>query len=258
MKNIVKMSVTVLCFGAITTAPVVTLAATVEVENGYFQIQSMEHRELSDAESRALGLPVDDQPSDEQHLPGTDAETLINNPFPAPRGLPHNPSVGPGIVDKAIRIINTGKQAWEIIKKGQPSRTQKYDVANALPANVSSWNDLSEWKVATSKNYIVSYRNFVGQEVVRFVYRLIFNFNGTDGKGRYLARISFVPVTTQVSWGYDFDVIGKINNVFNIGTNQEPVAAAEMQLEWNISNVFMNHLEAVNFAIDGNGEIEKI
>lgn len=195
----------------------------------------------------------------------------LNNPFPSPTPTPFPapvpggkspfPSPFPRVGSTGVTgIINTGLRVWQVIDANRPVVTHKSMMANALPKGNGCWTNLHGWaRRPKSKTYRVRYKNGFGMTVVDFKYRVIFIYGGTDGAGKYMARISFAPTNINVKWGYKFNAVGKVNVIYNVSKVQsEPIAAAELSLNWQIESTFGNINESENFYIDAEGGMERI
>ncbi|MES3037437.1 MAG: hypothetical protein V4736_05965 [Bdellovibrionota bacterium] len=158
-----------------------------------------------------------------------------------------------GIVD---RIINIGKKIWDVVDKGKAVVNQTYNVAHALPENVRNWTQLAGWQVPRSKLYEIYYTNGFGAKVVRFIYRLTFTYGGNvDGTGRYLTGIRVQPATLNVAWGFNFDVVTEVPEVYNMGTTRDPLAAANIIVRWQLRNGLTNITETDQYMVNGTGKI---
>jgi hypothetical protein len=151
-------------------------------------------------------------------------------------------------------IINIGKKVWEVIEKNRPVVNVKTDKATALPQGVKGWQGLSGWQDPKSKVYQITYKNLFGMEVVRFAFRIVWVYGGgLEGVGRYIARATIIPAHLDVSWGYTFNAKTVVPTVLNSGTKENPVGAAELELQWSVDTVMKSHRKSVNYFVKGDG-----
>lgn len=173
-----------------------------------------------------------------------------------------NPFV-PGKVHSLVpitTIINTGLRIWKIIEANKPVSVHESMMANALPHGAECWTSLWGWNPQPkAKRYRVRYKNMLGSTVVDFQFRLLFIYGGTDGYGKYMARMSFEPKMIHVKWGQKFHAIGKVNAIYNVSKNRrKPLAAAEMSLQWTVKNTFNKIDMKEHFYIDADGTIQHL
>lgn len=160
------------------------------------------------------------------------------------------------ILDK---IVNLGNKAWALLEKGRPVVNVRAYTANALPAGLNCWTDLTGWKVPQSKVYRVVYENLYGVDVVDFAYRVSFTAGGAlNGQGKYITNASIIPADMGVAWGFKFDADAEVPSVFNTGTKEAPVAGMQMLLKWKIQTV-VKHVEGSDsFYVGGDNTMKRL
>src|SRR5207245_463280 len=93
-----------------------------------------------------------------------------------------------------------------------------------------------------------------GMTAVDLTYRVAFTYGGgVNGKGRYLSNISLVPANLSVIWGFNVNAQAAIPNVTNAGTTDQPVAAAEVQLQWTVKTVMKEDRQSTSYYVRGDG-----
>lgn len=184
---------------------------------------------------------------------------------PAPQGEPVEPSEGfedwltPENLDLTNlildKIINMGKKVWTLVEANKPVVNVQLNTANALPANLPSWQSLGGWQTPVSKVYRVSYKNMYGMNVVDFSYRILYTYGGNaKGKGRYLTHVTLVPHQLDVAWGFTFNAEAKIPSVVNAGTSEDPVGAMELMLSWKVNTVMKHSESTASYFVRGDGQ----
>jgi hypothetical protein len=157
------------------------------------------------------------------------------------------------------RIINIGKKVWAIMEAGRPVVNVKTYTANALPAGLTCWSDLTGWSVPQSKVYQVTYENGFGMDVVTFDYRVGFTAGGSlNGQGKYLTNATINPPKINVSWGFNLDAQAEVPSVFNTGTKEAPVAGMQMLMKWQVKSVVSHVEQAENFYIGGDNSLKHL
>ena len=156
--------------------------------------------------------------------------------------------------DDVNQIINSARQAWSIIDKNRAVSDIQTSYGNVLPAHITNPFDLQSWaSPPASHSYTVNIYNRLKQRVVQFTFSLQFTHGGSlDGKGAYLDRVTIVPSRISVAWGFVFNANVKVTSVQNIGTREDPIAAAYIELHYRLSG--LNVVERTEtFHVAGNG-----
>lgn len=166
---------------------------------------------------------------------------------------------GSPAMQKAMMIVNMGSLAWTIIQANEPTETASTTSANALPASVKSWQELTEWRLPVIQDYEKDYKGFFGETVVSIKYRVHYTYGGTlDGKGLYLTDIAVEPADIHVSYGYKVSVTASVPNIVNMGTADDPIAGAELLLDIKVSTLFSNDEVSMDYFIKGDGTIQDL
>lgn len=168
---------------------------------------------------------------------GTPAAQIV--PRFASDAASFNPVESLNVVDVVVdQIINIGKKIFAVIAQGKPVVNVKVDTANALPAGLTCWSDLSGWNIPQTKVYNVQYENGFGMTVVDFSYRLTFTAGGSaNGVGKYITNATFMPANLSVAWGFSFDANAVVPTVLNTGSRTSPVAGMQMNMAWKVNSL---------------------
>lgn len=160
------------------------------------------------------------------------------------------------IIDK---IVNLGKKVWALVETGRPVVNVQTYTANALPAGLQCWSDLTGWQIPQSKVYRVQYENAYGMNVVDFAYRLTFTAGGSlNGQGKYITNATIMPADMNISWGFKFNAQAEVPSVFNTGSKEQPVAGMQMVMKWDVKTV-MSHIEqAETFYVGGDNMMKHL
>lgn len=155
------------------------------------------------------------------------------------------------VIDKIIQI---GKAVWPIIEKNKPKANLKIDHLDIVPQGIGNWQQLEQWSAPKSRHYQVTYENVFGVTLAEFKFRVTFTPNGTyKGKGKYLSYVSALATDLYVFFGVEFNAKASIVNVVNAGTAENPVAAAQVQVEWSSDTIVVHDQGTHSVYVRGDG-----
>ena len=163
------------------------------------------------------------------------------------------------IVDQMIAL---GKKVWTIVEAGRPVVTAKFKPISVLPnlaqADLSFLN-MSHWSIPKTQKYEVIYKNMYGATMINFTFLVTFQHNGAfNGVGQYLTGVNIVPSNISVAWGYKFDCKSELMTISNMGTMENPVAAATIQLDYATTTPIKESRSSILFHVIGDGRIIKL
>ncbi len=151
-------------------------------------------------------------------------------------------------------IINMGKKIWAIIEAGKPTAEVNVSSANALPQGSRDWAQLQGWETPQVRRYRVSMKNGYGMTVVDFTYRVQFTPGGNfEGRGRFLTNIVILPEDLYVAWAWNFSATASVPNVTNAGNIENPIAAAELLLDFKIETPLFKQRSTRSYYVRGDG-----
>ncbi|CAF1007435.1 unnamed protein product [Adineta ricciae] len=142
--------------------------------------------------------------------------------------------------DDIGRIINTARQAWSIVDQNRAVVDIQTSYSNVLPSHITDPFELQSWSSPpASHSYTVKVYNRLKQCVLQFTYSLQFTYGGSlDGK---------------VAWAYVFNASVHVVSVYNVGTRDEPIAAAHIELRYRLAG--LNTVERTeSFHVRGDGQ----
>jgi hypothetical protein len=259
------------------------------IENPYFQLKTMKVRELTDEE--ALQFVTDDK----ELSVNSKKSKLITKDFVGtiPGGIPTLPPIPPippqagtdgglttgsgpggntsgapvaangffgGIVMIIDQLVAIGAKIIPTIDKGRAViNNNPMSAVSVLPRIDSKdpvVHDMGDWSIPVSKHYRISYDNALGVEVVAFVYSISFQHSGTyNGKGHYLAGIRMSARDISVSWGFDLDASSQLLQISNVGTAENIIAGATVEINYTVKNWTRTLTTAKSFHVTGDGRI---
>jgi len=105
----------------------------------------------------------------------------------------------------------------------------------------------------------VTYKNGFGSEVVSFTYNINMSYGGQfQGKGAYITHAQIVPENVTVAWGYTFNAQMSLVGLTNLGTEENPIAGATLQLSYSVKTVLKEDKNNMTIFIAGNGTIQQM
>lgn len=166
-----------------------------------------------------------------------------------------------GAIGTVWTIINIANKIWKLVERNAPVVGVETKYAAAVPEQVYSPNELSEWLGPETYEYRFVAKNLYGAKAVSVNYKVVFNYGGKyDGKGAFLTGVTIIPGAIDVSWGYKLFMNAFVadTTITNIGTMEDPVAAMQLKLSSRISTV-LKHWEGNNvYLVAGDGRFKEI
>lgn len=177
------------------------------------------------------------------------------------------PSGGVGALDSVIMVVDKliaiGQKIIPMIKDGKSVITNSPMTAvSVLPrTDLKDFqvHDMGGWSIPVNRHYKISFSNGFGVEVVAFVYSITYQYNGSmDGKGKYLAGIRAAARNIDIMWGFDLDATSQLIQIANVGTQQNVIAGATIEMTYTVKNWTRNLTYSLYFHISGDGKLYKL
>ncbi len=218
------------------------------LEDPYFQVKSIKVEQISVHEFSALNTNVRDFVGNVPNLP-----TVPAGAAGASQGL----GIG-GVISIIDQLIAVGQKIIPLIKQGSPVVTNNPMASVSVLPRIDSKDpvvhDMSGWSIPKSNHYKVSFQNGFGSDVVTFVYSITFQYNGTlDGSGKYLAGIRASATNISVLWGFDLDASSQLLQISNVGTKQNVIAGATLEMSYTVKNWTKNITAIKTYFVTGEG-----
>jgi hypothetical protein len=126
---------------------------------------------------------------------------------------------------------------------------------------INSAYQLSNW--SKPKTYIYSFyaENIYGIKTVDVEYKVTFVYGGNyNGKGKFLTAVSVIPTRVDVAWGYTFNMHCYVpdSTIVNVGDSENPVAALQLKLSWEISTFLKSSKGTSIYYVQGDGYFNEI
>lgn len=249
------------------------------LKDPYYQIKSKQIRELTDEEAlefahetpgltnKAVTPPITPTNPNIPQRPGSSdgsnrsGSTLVaaggGGATPAPTGTLDGVIM---IIDKLIAI---GQKVIPTIEKGRPAVTNNSMAAISVLPRLDTKDpvvhDMGDWSLPMSKHYKITYSNGFGAEVVSFVYSITYQYGGTyGGQGKYLTGIRASARNITVSWGFDLDASSQLIQISNVGTAQNIIAGATIEMSYTVKNFARQITTNESFFVAGDGRLYKM
>jgi hypothetical protein len=164
------------------------------------------------------------------------------------------------IIDELIAI---GQKIMPSIKEGRPVVTNNPMASiSVLPRSENKdpvVHDMGRWSIPVSKHYKISYTNGFNMEVVSFTYSITYQYGGSyNGKGKYLAGIRASAKNITISWGFDVEASSQLIQIANVGTQEDVIAGATIEMNYTVKNWSTNISNSRDFFISGDGKLYKL
>ena len=226
------------------------------VQDPYFQIKSKTIRELTAEESLEFNNNDDVRPgltTKQLVVPGG-----IAGPVPTPKA-----GVLDGVIMVVDKLIAIGQKIIPTIEKGKAVVTNNPMSAVSVLPRIDTKDpvvhDMGGWTIPKTKHYKITYKNGFGYDVVTFVYSITYQYNGTyGGKGKYLTGIRASARNINISWGFDLDASSQLLQISNVGTQQNIIAGATIDMSYTVKNWTRTITTNESFFIAGDGRLYKL
>lgn len=161
-------------------------------------------------------------------------------------------------------LIAIGKKIWPIIEAGRPVITTNglipsLSVLPHIEGNAAKTElyQMADWSAPKAVSYRVSYKNLYGSEVIGFTYTVFFQYNGSyKGNGKYITSLKVQASQVYAAWGFNFDATSELINVANVGSEENPVASAIIQISYKAKGLLNEMRNSESFYVDGAGTMQ--
>lgn len=242
-------------------------AETEELEK-YFTIESVDIEMVTETKSGSFTT----------HMVGGTIPAGNNTPFTIP-SAPSFPSGGvavglPGdgqdpvartgqVVKVASDMVGLGEQIYNLVRKGRPVINTQTAAISVMPRQGADGfvdvMDTEGWSMPSSTHIRADYKNGFGGVVVSFEYTIVFSYGGShDGVGRYITGAQIIPSNVSVSYGFTFDSSMQLMSVANLGSRQNPVASAILNVKYTVGSMFKVIETSDTYQITGKGQLSKL
>lgn len=163
-------------------------------------------------------------------------------------------------------LIAIGKKIWTIVDAGRPviNTSGMAPSISVLPKLEgtdpnTAFYEMANWSVPKSKSYRVSYKNGFKKEIVGFNYTVFFQHSGDyNGNGKYITNLKVQASQVYAAWGFNFDAKSELVGLANVGSRENPVASAIVEVSYKVKGLVNEVRNWQTFYVDGNGEIKTI
>lgn len=234
------------------------------IEDPYFQIAKVRLTELSEEEALEFELEQKEFEAKNTGIPSF--PNISNTP---PVGGNSNPPASSnrqpqgaldGVIMVVDKLIAIGQKIIPTIEKGKAVVTNNPMSAVSVLPRVEGQDgvvhEMGSWSVPKTQHFKLVYENGLGIDVVSFVYSVSFQHSGKyKGKGDYLTGIRASARSINIMWGFDIDASSQLVQISNIGTEENVVAAATIEMAYTVKNWTRNITNYKSYFVTGKGRI---
>jgi hypothetical protein len=157
---------------------------------------------------------------------------------------------------KIDRIVALGEKIWNFLVTNKPGADYEVFKTSVVPEGITSWTQLMKWSKPASKVYRVEFKNSFGGVSGSFDYRLTYFHSGSfKGKGKFLGQISVVPTNIKLGTDRSLKMRVELASVINFGTEDDPIAGAQLIINWSSPTTLKYEMQSAEYLIYGNGDI---
>eukprot|EP00768_Dysnectes_brevis_P004809 gnl/Dysnectes_brevis/348_a383_8915.p1 GENE.gnl/Dysnectes_brevis/348_a383_8915~~gnl/Dysnectes_brevis/348_a383_8915.p1 ORF type:complete len:220 (+),score=66.45 gnl/Dysnectes_brevis/348_a383_8915:51-710(+) len=171
-------------------------------------------------------------------------------------------AVSDNSIDPSV-IIDIGEKIWQLVKDNHIVDISVNDSANVVPEGVSSFYDMEGWAaVPAIHRFNILYTAALGYDAVDADFVVSLTYGGSyEDAGHYLHAELYCE-HVEVSTLFSFTATASVpNDPVNIGTTEDPIAATELRLDYEVKDVtglFTHDKRSISFMVDGIGNITEI
>ena len=158
-----------------------------------------------------------------------------------------------------LSVLDTFVKIWTIVADNKPVVTvDAATSATALPAiSNNHWTAIGGWKPERNITYTTAFGNGFGMTTVYLQYQVKLVYGGNlNGRGLYIASAKITPIKIRVLWGYTVDVNVSAPSVFNVRTPQNPIAAIQLNVIYDIKTIINEDYQTDTYQVQGDGLIQ--
>lgn len=248
------------------------------IQDPYFQFNSSKIEELTEEEALEFSNEelilssakngIISKGTTIPNIPPRPPEAKVTELVAAGGGGTSGPVAAPtGFLDGVIMVVDKliaiGQKIMPTIEKGRAVVTNNpmsaVSVLPRLDTKDPVVHDMGGWTIPVTKHYKISYTNGFGSEVVAFVYSVTYQYNGNyGGKGKYLTGIRASARNITIAWGFDLDASSQLIQISNIGTAENVIAGATIEIAYTVKNWTRTITTNEAFFVAGDGRMFKL
>ncbi len=233
------------------------------LEDPYYQIKKVTVEPLTAEESLALEIEDREMNSKNTGIPSLPVIPGVTAPTPSPSTGGGTGGVLDGVIMVVDKLIAIGQKIIPTIEKGKAVVTNNpMSAISVLPrvdATTGVVLEMGGWSLPKTQHFKVNYENGYGMTVVSFVYSVSFQHSGKyKGTGAYLTGIRASARSINVVWGFDVDASSQLLQISNIGTEENVVAGATIEMAYTVKNWTRQITYYKSFFVSGKGLIMAI
>ena len=227
-------------------------------EKDYFTTKFITHSVVEETNSFDVTNPPPDSGGD--LVPNSRVPLPSTQPIYSDDGYGSYGSYGGygGYASSATAILDTALKIWNIVEKNRPVVTvASATYATALPKiSENRWDTVGGWQKERNFTYTTDYVNGFGMNTIHVSYQVKVVYGGNvKGKGLFIAAARIVPISVKALWGYNLNVSVSAPVVFNVRTPEDPIAAIQLNVIYDIKTVLSEDITTDTYQVQGDGKI---
>ena len=155
-------------------------------------------------------------------------------------------------------LVALGEPLYNLIVKGKPTITTNMNPINVVPRdgarNYVEPMDLEDASDMIKRKYVMTAKNKLGSEVVRFEYVLLYQTASYEGKGKYILNAIILP-QVKVGYGFEFNSQMRLVGISNAGKKDNPIVRAILNINYQIGSLTTRVEKNDALVIDGLGNV---
>lgn len=182
------------------------------------------------------------------------SDLVPHSPTPLPLTIPVD-----GGNNSVLDILDTVTKVWKIVSDNKPVVTiDSSTYATALPQMSNNhWDAIGGWKPERNYTIKTTYKNYYNMTTIYLEYQVKVVYGGNvKGKGLYIAAARIIPIKVDVLWGYTLNVNITSPLVFNVRTPENPIAAIQLNMVYDIKTVISEEIITDTYQVQGDGLIQ--
>lgn len=156
-----------------------------------------------------------------------------------------------------LALLDVIDRIWGIIEANKPVATLKLKSANGIPEVAKdNWQVITGWQTSRSFKVRTEATNPFGIKVVDFEYQVLMLYGGNyKGKGLFLLNVRAIPVDLSLKWGMNVNVSVSIPSIANVGTEEDPIAAIQLDVTMDIRTMTVHRVTTDSYQVQGDGKM---
>jgi len=153
------------------------------------------------------------------------------------------------------KIWQIGKDIWDVVASNSPVVNYDTDWAGAVPAGLTNWTELEQFKDQTTDSLFFEFQNIAGMILTRFDWKWSWKYGGKyNGIGNYITNAGPAVGTVYAYLTEHVNVTSQALSPVNYGTKQDPIAGIDIKVSMTSWGYFETTTVGCHYTLKGNGD----